>query len=109
MPRRGIQVDERTETMTREALLCRGYRHQRDPIPPSAATQAKLLRLGQLEETVVCRRCGWEQTSIIDMDTGTVIERQAPRYPEGYLIEAKGTGRLAPGAARLARYARLAG
>lgn len=108
MSRRKFEVDHRTANMTREALTCRSYGHHWDPVPPSAETQAKLLRIGQLEETVVCRRCGHDRTDIIDMDSGDVIERKNGKYPEGYLIEEPGTGRLSRGEAKRARYARLA-
>lgn len=107
--RRGIQVDvdDRTDQMTLQALLCRRYGHAWMPVPQGAKRRAALLKLGQTESVNRCiRDCGVARVELIDLDSWEVISRRMEYPEEGYLMTGQGTGRLPRSEARKAIFAR---
>ena len=101
-----IQLDDRTQGMSLEALLCRSMNHpwQRTPLSPSR--RRELLKLGETETTWYCLRCSSQRIdrfSLPDFETlSSKIE-----YAEGYLVAKQfaGSGRLPRREARKAMYA----
>jgi hypothetical protein len=111
--RRGpvVEVDERTDQMSLEALMCRRYggRHAWMPVLRSARRRAELLDRGQTESVSRCvRECGARVTELIDLRTGDLISRKIEYPSEGYLIAGPSRGRLPVSAARQALYMRKA-
>lgn len=107
MPRRiRVEVDERTETMTDEALLCRDLRHAWAPVSQGASRRRELLRLGQTERVLRCTRgCGTTKSQIFELPRFNVLKTKMD-YADGYLLTVRGTGRISSDDARAALFVR---
>lgn len=93
---RMAQVDERTATMSAEALACRSFGHApyRAPVEPAERTTFK--RKGQQLVVLGCRnQCGYERRIVLDRTTKEVISANT-KYtdPKSYLVRTSGGGRL---------------
>ncbi len=99
--RRAVPVDERTVDMSDEAVYCRRWGHSPTPVPPGAKRRAELEALGQYEERARCLVCGYTRGEIIDSETGDVVGRLTPKYPENYRAP-RGSGRMLRAVARRA-------
>jgi hypothetical protein len=82
-------VDDRTATMTAEALTCRSWGHAptRMPVPPNEQLTHK--RKGQLLVLIGCRNhCGYHRRLVLDLGTAELISATT-KYedPKGYLVQ----------------------
>jgi hypothetical protein len=103
-----VLLDERTETMSTTALLCRSIGlHAMSPVPPPSRVRADYAKLGQRWRKMVCLRgCTYWRIRVTDLATGEVVASWSGYDDkEAYLIKAKGTGRLPRAAAEVAYYA----
>lgn len=106
VPRRmRFELDDRTEDMSSQALVCRTYGHSWLPLTMSRARRAELAKRNQVEDVCECR-CGAVRTMLIDLGTWDVAEHPRIKYPEGYLSPVKGMGRLPRSEARKAMFVR---
>lgn len=104
-----LDIDTRTDTMSEEALRCRARGHAWDDAPISRVRRLELLRLGQVEELLVCLRCRGTWSIVRELPSFEVVS-QVRRYaePETYLV-AKGSGRMRRIEAGKALFARALG
>lgn len=89
-------VDDRTADMTVDALACRGDNHWWKQRPSGSKRRAQIKELldrGLLERSADCRQCGAERRQLVDIVTYVTVSSSV-RYPEGYLLKEKGSGRL---------------
>lgn len=102
-----FQIDDRTQDMTQQALMCRSYGHAWTPVPVPRKRQAELATQGMFEDNVECSRCPCRRTTLYDMGNWDVAAHPRTEYPkEGYLSTVKGGGRLPRSAARIAMLVR---
>lgn len=103
------QVDERTQTMSDEALQCRSIGHAPVMVPTPAAVRAEYRKVGQRLLRIRCERgCSYWREIAIDEKTG-ITESTSSGYdnPGEYLVQTRGTGRLPRSAARVAFFQNL--
>lgn len=98
MPRgqRMAQVDDRTKTMSAEALACRSFGHAPYRAPVETADRVAFKRKGQQLVILGCRnQCGYERRIVLDRTTKEVISAST-KYtdPKSYLVRTSGAGRL---------------
>ncbi len=100
-----LPVDDRTEDMSDEALVCRSRGHKWAERAVTRKRFNETLLLGFIEEFNYCENgCGsvWERT--FDLN-GDMLEQKRKHPSSGYLVPT-GQGRLSRQAARVARLAR---
>lgn len=102
-----LDIDERTDNMSDEALWCRSRGHKWGDRGMSRKQYNDLLQDGLMMEAMYCEnRCGCTWTITFKIRNGEIVENKR-EYPRsgGYLIR-KGSGRLNRSSARVARTAR---
>lgn len=102
-----INVDDRTNALTDEALICRTFGHKWERRSASRRRTLELLETGLVEYNRYCGNgCGgtWRQVWSIDQRAMVENDRQYPKNGE-YLLP-KGSGRLHRGDAFVANFAR---
>lgn len=102
-----LQVDDRTDHLTDEALFCRTHGHKWGMKAISRARFQQLIKNGHSEFQRYCEHgCGSTWRQLWDVRTGEVLENDR-HYPSGgeYLMP-PGTGRLRRPQARVAQFAR---
>lgn len=101
----GLQIDDRTDQVSDEALYCRAYGHRWYMKPMSESRLRETLRNGLIESDRFCENgCGSEWLEIVDARTFETVQTRR-RYAEGYLIS-PGSGRLPKPEAKKSRFAR---
>lgn len=102
--RRTVQLDERTNTMSTTALMCRGIGHAMTIVPTAPGIRAGYRRLGQRLMRLKCSRgCTYWRDLILDADTGELLgAKSGYGSPADYLVQSPGSGRLPRAAARVA-------
>jgi hypothetical protein len=100
-----LTVDDRTETMPLNALLCRSMNHPWQRIPLGPTRRAELLKLGQTEFHWVCIRCQSRRIDLFELPSFATLTSKI-EYSDDYLVKDKGTGRLPRSEARLAMFVR---
>lgn len=106
--RLGLNVDDRTNHMTDEALHCRTFGHKWTIKATGRKRFTELIADGHAEYNRYCENgCGSTWRQLWDVRTGEVLEndRQYPKNGE-YLMR-NGSGRLHRTSARVAQFARL--
>ncbi len=112
MPRKtrrfSVEIDERTEHMSLEALRCRTFGHAWIERTVAHARRMSLAKLGQVEEILGCERCGgtWETIYALP-DFTRVSTKRTYADPGTYLVPPR-SGRLRRHEARKALYCRRA-
>lgn len=108
-----VDLDQRTEKMSRRTLRCRQGHLWGDIIPAEPATRREMAKLGKVEIVDICerpdpdnphdpsKRCGAERTRVICLMTGMTLKSRIDNYPEDYPVEA-GTGKMLVRDARMA-------
>lgn len=102
-----VTLDERTDTMAPEVLLCRSMNHPWQRVPLSTRRRNELLKVGQTETTWFCLRCGSQRIDVFELPTFATVSTKYVRC-EGYDIAPahRGTGRLPRLEARKALFVR---
>lgn len=102
-----LDIDERTNSMSSQALLCRALGHTWTLRSQSPARFRELARMGMREFDRVCsNNCGSTWRQLWNVRERVMVENER-RYPHGgeYLLP-PGTGRLSRGEAITAQFAR---
>jgi hypothetical protein len=103
------QVDERTTTMSAEALACRSFGHAPYRAPIDSPERVAYKRKGQQLVVLGCRnQCGYERRIVLDRGTKEVIS-STTKYadPKSYLSRKTGGGRIPRQESRRAFFAVL--
>lgn len=100
-----LVVDDRTDSMSLEALMCRSMNHPWQRVPLSPSRKAELRKLGQTESHWICLRCQSRRTDLFELPTFETLSSKI-EYSDDYLVKEKGTGRLPRREARLAMFVR---
>jgi hypothetical protein len=105
--RRAREIDERTSTMSVEALTCRSWGHSKVMVPTPAAERKKYTARGQRLVMIRCPRCTYCRDIVVDFFSGEQISAKAwyERGGKDYLVQTPGSGRLPQSAARSALFA----
>jgi hypothetical protein len=106
-----VQVDERLQTMSAEALTCRSWGHAPLLLPVPAPEAVKHRRMGQKLVLIGCRnQCGYHRRVVLDGGSKEVISDHT-KYddPRSYLVQKRGTGRVRRRESRNAFFALVAG
>lgn len=102
-----LDIDDRTEPMSDEALICRTFGHKWERRSSSRTRTLQMLREGLVEYFRYCEHgCGstWRQTWSITSRSIVENERNYPK--NGAYLMPKGAGRLHRGDAFVANFAR---
>lgn len=107
--RRRIQIDERTATMSKTALMCRTIGHNPVFMTTPPVLRAQHRRKGERLIMLRCDHqidvpCPYARDIVADYYTGEVLHAKSG-YGDGgkdYLVQETGTGRLPRAAARVA-------
>lgn len=110
--RRRVQIDERTTTMSKTALMCRTIGHHPVFFKTPPLLRAQHRRKGERLIMLRCDHqidvpCPYARDIIADYYSGKVLHAKSG-YQDGgkdYLVQATGTGRLPRAAARVAFFA----
>lgn len=104
------QLDDRTKSMSAEALTCRSFGHAPYRAPIDAPERIGYKRKGQQLVVLGCRNgCGYERRIILDRSTKEVIS-STTKYsdPKSYLVQSTlGGGRVPRQESRKAFFAVL--
>ncbi len=102
-----VRVDERTKTMSVEALMCRTIGHAPTIIPTPTHERVELSRKGQRKIKTVCGNgCGRWRDVVIVKSSGEVVSMSGSYSdPKSYLVQQRGSGRLPRTEARKAFFA----
>lgn len=104
--RLGLNIDDRTDGLSDEALYCRTFGHLWVQKGIGRKRFQELIAQGHAEYHRYCDNgCGSTWRQLWDVHTGEVLENDR-RYPRGdYLLKAQ-SGRLKRSSARIAQFAR---
>lgn len=89
-------IDDRTTSMSEDVLACRSDSHWWRTAPSGSKQRernADLLADGLRERHSTCARCTAERKQLVDVETYEVVSSTI-KYPDGYLLKEKGSGRL---------------
>jgi hypothetical protein len=103
-----LDVDERTEQMSDEALVCRSRGHKWGDRGLTRKRYQQLIKDGLWEDALYCENgCGYTKSIVWELRSGNIIS-QTQAYPsDGSYLLAKGfTGRIRRDSARVARVSR---
>lgn len=105
--RLGLNIDDRTDQLSDEALYCRTFGHLWVQRGIGRKRFQELIVKGHAEYNRYCNNgCGSTWRQLWDVYTGEVLENER-KYPRGdYLLKAN-SGRLKRTAARVAHFARM--
>lgn len=95
-----VQLDQRVNGMTTEALDCRSMGHAWQRIPMAGERRLELLARAETETVRVCMRCQSRRRDLYELPTFLTISSQID-YSDGYLIAKQfaGSGRMPRSAA----------
>lgn len=105
--RLGLAVDDRTQHMSDEALVCRrlGHKWALKGLPRKRFLE--LLDKGLTEDRRYCEHgCGSTWTQVWDVRTGKIVEMERKYPARGEYLLPPGSGRLHRDDARVAAFAR---
>lgn len=105
--RLGLQVDDRTGSMSDEALYCRRYGHKWTVKAISRRRFQELIQAGHNEDNRYCENgCGSTWRQLWDVRSGEVLENERDYPRNGEYLLPTGSGRLHRNEARVALFAR---
>lgn len=105
--RLGLDVDDRTQHMTDEALHCRTFGHKWAMKAISRKRFQQLIAQGHAEYHRYCENgCGSTWRQLWDVRTGEVLENDRSYPKNGEYLMKNGEGRLRRPNARVAQFAR---
>lgn len=104
-----LDVDDRTNDMSDEALICRSRGHRWEERGKTRKRYQELIKEGYWEDDLVCANdCGYTKLVVWSLRTGEVISIRTGYPKDGsYLLPKGSTGRLLRSSARVARVSRL--
>lgn len=104
-----LDVDERTETMSDQALICRSRGHKWGDRGLTRKRYQELIRDGLWEDALYCENgCGYTKSIVWELRSGSIVSVTA-QYPQdgSYLLPKGVSGRLNRDSARVARVSRI--
>lgn len=104
---KSLEVDERTDHMSDEALKCRSRGHKWGDRGTSRRQYNDLLALGLMQDAMYCENgCGGTWTITFKIHNGEIVENKREYPKTGDYLMPKGQGRLRRDNARVAATAR---
>lgn len=102
-----LDIDDRTNVMSDQTLICRTFGHKWERRAISRARTVEMLHMGCREFERYCEHgCGSTWRQVWSFREGRMIENER-RYPKnGEYLMPKGSGRLERNAAQMAQFAR---